>query len=351
MLFGFGNYLVPLMIGARDMAFPRLNAFGYWVFLFSGLFVYSSYLIGHAPNDGWFNYAPLSSQPYSPGLNIDFCALGLAFLGISTTVGAVNFIVTIFKLRAPGMTFNRMPSVRAGRCCRSSLFVVFALPALTVANVMLELDRRAGFHFFDPKAGGDVLLWQHLFWIFGHPDVYIIVLPATGMMSLDAARLRPAQDHRLRLAGRWPGVDRLHQLRGVGAPHVRHRAAGHHDGLLLGGQPHGDDPERRPVLRVDRDAMARPATVHDCRCCSRSAFLLIFVLGGITGVMVASVPFDRQVTDSYFVVAHFHYVLIGGVVFPIFGGLLLLGAEDDGPDDERAAGQGQLLVRCSWAST
>src|SRR5205085_12029517 len=141
------------MIGARDMAFPRLNAFGYWIFLFSGLFMYSSFLIGRAPNDGWFNYVPLSSHQFTPQLNIDYYTLGLAFLGISTTVGSINFIVTILKLRAPGMTLARMP-LYAWSLLATSISVVFALPSLTTANIMLELDRRAGFHFFDPARGG-----------------------------------------------------------------------------------------------------------------------------------------------------------------------------------------------------
>ena len=182
MLSGFGNYLVPLQIGARDMAFPRLNAFSYWVFLASGLFIYASLPFGVAPNNGWFNYAPLSDATYTPGRNIDVYALGLTFLAISSTAGAVNFIVTIFKLRAPGMSINRMP-LFCWAMLATSFAIVFALPSLTAANVMLELERNFGFHFFGADGGGDPLLWQHLFWIFGHPDVYIIFLPAIGIVS------------------------------------------------------------------------------------------------------------------------------------------------------------------------
>src|SRR2546421_1935353 len=182
MLFGFGNFFVPLLIGTRDMAYPRLNAFGYWIFLFSGLFLYSSFLVGHAPNNGWFNYVPFSGKQYSPGLNADYYTLGLIFLGMSTTVGAINFIVTIFKMRAPGMSIVRMP-LYCWAILATSFAVVFALPSLTMGNVMLELDRRLGFHFFDPVHGGSSILWQHLFWIFGHPDVYIIFLPAVGIVS------------------------------------------------------------------------------------------------------------------------------------------------------------------------
>src|SRR3954447_26314065 len=158
MLSGFGNYLVPLMIGARDMAFPRMNAFSYWVYLASGLFLYGGFLAGRAPDDGWFNYAPLSNAHFTPGTKIDFYDLGLLFLTISTTAGAINFIVTIFKLRAPGMSINRMPLFCWG-ILATSFSVVFAMPALSAANVMLELERRFGFHFFDKPHGGDALLW------------------------------------------------------------------------------------------------------------------------------------------------------------------------------------------------
>ena len=182
MLNGFGNYMVPLQIGARDMAFPRMNALSYWIFLASGVFMYSSFLFGTAPNDGWFNYTPLAEKAFTPGLNIDFYNLGLLFLTVSSTVGATNFIVTIFKLRAPGMSLNRLP-LFCWAMLAQSFSLVFALPALSAANVFLELQRRFGFHFFDRAHGGDALLWQHLFWIFGHPEVYIIVLPAFGIAT------------------------------------------------------------------------------------------------------------------------------------------------------------------------
>src|SRR5581483_3099251 len=168
-LSGFGNYFVPLLLGARDQAFPRLNAFSYWIFLASGLFMYASFLVGAAPDGGWFAYTPLtSSQTYAPGMNIDFWGLGLIFLGISTTVGALNFIVTIIKLRAPGMSLAHMP-LFLWNVLVTSFAVVFSLPALTTALVFLELDRNFHTHFFDPAAGGNPLLWQHLFWFFGHP--------------------------------------------------------------------------------------------------------------------------------------------------------------------------------------
>ncbi|MGH3026574.1 MAG: cytochrome c oxidase subunit I, partial [Gaiellaceae bacterium] len=178
----FGNYLLPLMIGARDMAFPRLNALSFWLFLGSGLFLYSSFLFHSAPDAGWFNYVPLSLKQYDGGLNIDFYALGLILNGASSTIGATNIIVTTFKLRAPGMSWNRMP-LFCFAMLAAALSLVFALPALTIDLVFLELQRKLGFHFFDVAHGGDPLLWQHLFWIFGHPEVYIIVLPAFGIAT------------------------------------------------------------------------------------------------------------------------------------------------------------------------
>ena len=179
----FGNYLLPLMIGARDMAFPRLNALSFWLFLGSGLFMYTGLAIGSAPDAGWFDYVPLASSTYSPDRGIDFYALGLIFNSIASTATAANFIVTIFKLRAPGMSLNRMP-LFCYAFLAVSFALIFALPALTTALIFLELDRRLGFHFYDPSAGGDVLLWQHLFWIFGHPEVYIIILPAFGALPI-----------------------------------------------------------------------------------------------------------------------------------------------------------------------
>jgi heme/copper-type cytochrome/quinol oxidase subunit 1 len=178
---GFGNYLVPLMIGARDMAFPRLNALSYWIYLASGIFIYSSFAFGEAPTCGWFCYSPLGDK-FTAGRGTDFYSLGLLFLTISSTVGAINFVVTIFKLRAPGMSLNRLP-LFCWAILGTSFSQIFALPSLSAANVMQELERKVGFHFFDASHGGDAILYQHLFWIFGHPDVYIIFLPAIGIVS------------------------------------------------------------------------------------------------------------------------------------------------------------------------
>ncbi|MDP8956008.1 MAG: cytochrome c oxidase subunit I [Actinomycetota bacterium] len=317
MLFGFGNYFVPLMIGARDMAFPRLNAFGYWVFLFAGIFMNSSFLIGEAPNNGWFNYPPFSSEEFTPGLHADFYTLGLTFLGISTTAGAANFIVTIFKLRAPGMTVSRMP-LFCWAILATSFLVIFALPALTVANAQLYLDRAFGFHFFDPARGGNVLLWQHLFWIFGHPDVYIIFLPGAGIVS----QIVPVFSRRPMVGYIWVALSTVtigvigfgvwvHHMFAVGLPNVAmtfFAAAS-----LVITIPSGVQIFAWTATFIG----GRP--VYSTALLFVLAFIFLFVVGGVTGVMFAAIPFDQQITDSYFVVAHFHYVLFGGVVFPIFG--------------------------------
>jgi cytochrome c oxidase subunit I len=319
MLFGFGNYFVPLMIGARDMAFPRLNAFGYWIFLFAGLFMYSSFLVGSAPDNGWFNYVPFSAKHFTPGLSPDFYTLGLIFLGFSTTVGSINFIVTIFKLRAPGMSISRMP-LFVWAILATSFAVIFALPSLTAANVLLELDRRFQFHFFDPSHGGDVVLWQHLFWIFGHPDVYIIFLPAVGIVSaiVPVFARRPIVGYVfLALAtmataivgfGVW-----VHHMFAVGLPSMALTFFSAASMLI--------------TIPSAVQVFAWLATLVAGRPILKTpllfilGFLFIFVVGGVTGVMFAAVPFDQQITDSYFVVAHFHYVLFGGAVFPIFAAI------------------------------
>ena len=319
MLFGLGNFLVPLMIGARDMAFPRLNAFGYWVFLFSGLFMYSSFLFGMAPDGGWFAYTPLTGPQYSPGLNLDFWTLGLVFLSISTTAGALNFIVTIFKMRAPGMTINRMP-LFIWAILVTSFAVIFAVPSLTTANYLLVLEREFGFHFFQAEFGGNPLLWQHLFWVFGHPDVYIIFLPAVGIVSeiVGAFSRRPILGYLLlAMATVMTGVIGfgvwVHHMFAVGLSPVATNffsmasvIIGIPSGLQifawLGTMLTG-----RPIWKTPLTWIA--------------GFVFLFVIGGLTGVMFPAAPFDRQVTDTYFVVAHFHYVLVGGAVFPIFGAI------------------------------
>jgi len=319
MMSGFGNYLVPLMIGARDMAFPRLNAFGYWVFLGAGLLMYGGLLLGTAPDNGWFNYAPLSLPSYSPGTNIDFYAVGLAFLGLSTTAGAINFIVTIFKLRAPGMSLDRLP-LYCWAILATSFSIVVAIPSLTAACLLLFLQRNFGFHFFDTASGGDPLLWQHLFWIFGHPDVYIIFLPAVGIVSsiVPTFSRRPMVGYTLMAFatmataalgfGVW-----VHHMFATGLPVLSltfFAAASLVIAIPSGIQVFG----WLATMISGRPVISTPLLYV-------IGFLVTFVIGGLTGVMFAAIPFDQQVTDSYFVVAHFHYVLFGGAVFPILAAI------------------------------
>jgi cytochrome c oxidase subunit I+III len=315
----FGNYLVPLMIGARDMAFPRLNALSYWIYLASGLFLYAGLALGTAPDAGWFNYVPLASSEFSPGPGIDYYALGLIFNSISSTAAAANFIVTIFKLRAPGMSLNRMP-LFCYAFLAVSFALVFALPPLSAALVLLELDRRLGFNFYEVAAGGEPLLWQHLFWIFGHPEVYIIILPAFGIATSiipTFVRRRMVAFPLVALAevlvafigfGVW-----VHHMFAVGLPTattIYFAAASLVIVIPSGIQLFawittiltGTPTFKTPLLWI-------------------VGFIVVFIMGGLTGIMFAAIPFDQQVHDTYFVVAHFHYVIFGAAVFPILGGM------------------------------
>jgi len=318
-LSGFGNYLVPLLAGSRDMSFPRLNAFSYWMFLLSGVLLYGSLLFGQAPDAGWFAYVPLAARRYSAGLGMDFYPAAVTALTISTTAGAINFIVTIFKHRAPGMTFGRMPLFLYSTGTTAFLSVL-ALPALTAACVFLELDRRWGTHFFQARGGGDPVLWQHLFWFFGHPWVYIVFLPATGMVSmlLPVYARRPIVGHRfVAVSTVMTGVVGMgvwvHHMFAIGMSHAPmsfFSAASMVISLfstiqifcwvatLWSGQP-----------------------VRTTSLLFALGFIATFVIGGLSGVVTAVIPFDWQVHDTYFVVAHLHYVLIGANVFPVFAAL------------------------------
>jgi cytochrome c oxidase subunit 1/cytochrome c oxidase subunit I+III len=319
MLFGFGNLLFPLMLGTRDMAFPRLNAFGYWIFAASGLILFGSEAAGRAPDGGWFSYVPLTGKEFSPAINLDVYCLALLFLGTSTTVGAINFIVTALKLRAPGMTLARMP-VFVWALVVVSFMVLFALPPLNTANVMLLLDRQVGTHFFDPQHGGDAVLWQHLFWLFGHPDVYIIVLPALGMVSaiVPTFSRRPIAAYPLIVVatiatgiisfGVW-----VHHMFAVGLPPLS--MAFFSAASIVVVIPAGIQFMSWLIT------MLRGRIVLSVPMLWVFGFIAAFVVGGVTGPMFALVSFDQQVTDSYFVVAHFHYVLFGGAVLPMLAGL------------------------------
>ncbi|MDQ6646025.1 MAG: cytochrome c oxidase subunit I [Pseudomonadota bacterium] len=318
-LSGFSNYLWPLLLGSRDMAFPRLNAFSYWVFLFAGLFLYSSFVVGKAPDDGWFNYVPYASLAYNPGPNIDVYALGMVLLGVSTTVGSINFIVTLIHTRAPGMSINRVPILVWGTLT-ASVGNLFAVPAVSLAFLMLWMDRQLGTHFFDVVGGGQPLLWQHLFWMFGHPWVYAIVLPAMGMVSdgLPTFCRRPLVGY---TAVALATVTTMVLGFGVWAHHM------FATGLPVMSLSYFSASSMVIVIPSAVAVFAWIATIWTGRPVFTTAFLyfssfvLLFVIGGVSGFMTASVPVDLELTHTYFVVAHLHYVLIGINVFPVVGGI------------------------------
>jgi cytochrome c oxidase subunit I+III len=315
----FGNYLLPLMIGARDMAFPRMNALSFWVFAGSGIFLYTSLALGVAPNAGWFDYVPLASRAYDPGPNIDFYCLALIFNGIASTLTAANFIVTILKLRAPGMSFNRMP-LFCFAMLAAAFGLLFALPSLSADTLFLFLDRKLGLRFFDVAHGGSALLWQHLFWIFGHPEVYILIVPAFGI----ATAIIPAFTQRKLVAFPLVAIAELLVVFigfGVWAHHMF--ATGMPTITLV-------------FFAAASAAVVIPSTIQVFAWCMTiltgsarfntpllfvAGFILFFVVGGLSGIMFVAIPFDQQVTDTYFVVAHFHYIIFGAAVFPIFGGM------------------------------
>jgi cytochrome c oxidase subunit 1/cytochrome c oxidase subunit I+III len=318
-LSGFSNYLWPLLLGSRDMAFPRVNALSYWTYLFAGLFIYSSFLVGVAPNAGWFNYVPIASREFDAGPNIDFYALGMIFLGFSTTVGSVNFIVTLLRTRAPGMSLNRLPILVWGTLT-ASIANVLVIPCVSLAFLLLWFDRQLHTRFFDPDGGGQPLLWQHLFWMFGHPWVYAVVLPAMGIVSdgLPTFCRRPLVGYTLVALstvgtmalgfGVW-----LHHMFATGLPAM---ALSFFSGASI-----------IIALPSAVAVFAWLATIATGRPVLTTAFLffssfiILFVIGGVSGFMTASVPVDWQLTQTYFVVAHLHYVLIGINVFPVVGGV------------------------------
>ena len=315
----FGNYLVPLMVGARDMAFPRMNALSFWIFVASGIFLYVGLFTGFGPDAGWFDYVPLASRLYDPSRNIEFYTLGLAFNGISSTLTAANLIVTILKLRAPGMSFNRLP-LFCFAFLAASFGLLFALPSLSADLLFLYLDRNLGFHFFDVAHGGSNFLWQHLFWFFGHPEVYILIVPAFGI----ATEIIPAFTRRKMLAFPLVAIAELLVVFigfGVWAHHM------FATGL----------PTTTLIFFAGASAMVVIPSTIQVFAWSMSiftglpkfktpllfivGFIVMFVAGGLTGIMFLAIPFDQQMTDTYFVVAHFHYIIFGAAVFPIFGGM------------------------------
>ena len=318
-LSGFSNYLWPLILGARDMALPRLNALSYWIYLCAGIFMYAAFLIGFGPNAGWFNYVPLAARAYNNGPNIDMYALGMILLGISTTVGSINFVVTFLRLRAPGMSINRVPILVWGTLTASAANI-FAIPAVSLAFFLLWMDRNLGSHFFDTVTGGSALLWQHLFWMFGHPWVYAIVLPAMGMVSdgLPVFCRRPLVGYTVvALAtvatmvlgfGVW-----VHHMFATGLPGVSLSFFSAASIIIA-------VPSAVGVFAwIATIWLGRP--VFTTAFLFFASFILLFTIGGVSGYMTGSVPVDWQLTDTYFVVAHLHYVLIGINVFPVAGAI------------------------------
>jgi cytochrome c oxidase subunit 1 len=318
-LIGMGNYLVPLMIGARDMAFPRLNALGFWATLLGGLLVYSSYATGGAPAMGWFAYAPLTERTFARTAATDLWCLGLIVSGVGTLAAGINFIATILAMRAPGMTLRKVPFF-TWTMLWTSFQIVLAIPPLTVALVMVVLDRNLGAHFFDAQNGGSALLWQHLFWFFGHPEVYILILPVFGMVS----EIIPVFSRKVLfgyefMAAATAAIAFISL--GVWAHHM----------FTVGMSRTLDLFFATSSLLVSIPTGIKffnwLATMYGGRLTFPSpmlftmGFLSMFLIGGLTGIMLAAAPFDFQLSDSYFVVGHFHWVLIGGTLFGVFAGL------------------------------
>ncbi|MDX6805518.1 cytochrome c oxidase subunit I [Terrihabitans rhizophilus] len=312
---GLGIYLVPLMVGTRNVAFPRLTAFSYWIFLSGGLFLWASFMLNIGPDVGWFAYVPLSGPEYGIGKRPDVWAQMITYTEVASLAGAVSTIVTVFKQRAPGMSLDRVP-LFVWALLITSFVIIFAMPAVMMASTMLILDRLVGTHFFNPAEGGDALLYQHLFWFFGHPEVYIIFIPATGFVSaiIPTFARRPIFGYiALVLSliatgflsfGLW-----VHHMFATGLPMLG--ASLFTAASMLIAIPNGI----QIFCWIATLWMGRP--VLKTPLLFVLGFFFIFVAGGLTGVMVASVPLDLQVHDTYFVVAHFHYVLIGGAVFPL----------------------------------
>ncbi len=315
----FFNIVVPLQIGARDVAFPRLNAFSYWVYLFGGLLLNASYLFGGAQDAGWFGYANLTEHPFNPGHGIDFWILGLQILGVSSMAGAFNFLVTIVNMRAPGMSFMRKP-LFTWMTLVTSVLLILAFPVITVGLIELMFDRFFGANFFNPAAGAEPILWQHFFWLFGHPEVYILILPAMGIVSyfLPTFSKKPLFGYPVVA---YSGVAIGFMAWGVWAHHMFSAGLG---------------PVANAVFSITTILIAVPTgikifnwigTLYGGSLNLKTplyfalGFIALFIVGGLSGVMLASPPADWLENDTYFVVAHIHYVLFGGTIFGLFSGI------------------------------
>ena len=324
----FFNLLIPLAIGARDVAFPRLNAFSYWVFLFGTLLFHSSFLVNQLPDAGWFSYASLTEKPYSLGAGLDFWSISLLVLGVSSVAAALNFIVTIINMRAPGLSLMRLP-VFTWMTLITSILLVLAFPVITVGLVELTMDRNFGSHFFMPEGGGDPLLWQHLFWVFGHPEVYILILPPMGVVSevLPPFSRKP-------LFG-YPFIVFSGLVIGI----MSWAVWSHHMFTV------GLGPVANSVFTITTMLIAVPTGVKifnwigtlwggsiefTTSMLFAIGFVALFIVGGLSGVSHAVAPSDAQQQDTYYVVAHIHYVLFGGSIFGIFAGIYYWGPKFTG---------------------
>ena len=312
-----GVYFVPLMVGARGIAFPRLIAFSYWMYLFGGLFLFTSFLLNAGPDAGWFAYPPLTETLYSPSKRADVWAQLITFTEVASLAVAVSLITTVFKMRAPGMTLNRIPIFVWAQVV-TSFMVLFAMPAVMLASTALILDRLVNTHFFDVEHAGDALLWQHLFWFFGHPEVYIIFIPGAGLVSMIITTFS-----RRHMFGYLAVVLSLVSTAFMGfGLWVHHMFA---TGLPQLGESFFTAASIMIAIPTGIQIFCWIATMWSGRIFVRTpmlwvlGFFAIFVCGGLSGVMLAAVPLNIQVHDTFFVVAHLHYVLIGGAIFPLFG--------------------------------
>jgi len=315
----FFNFLIPLMIGAPDVAFPRLNALSYWIFLFGGLLLNSSYLFQTIPAAGWFGYANLTELRFNPTHSIDFWALGIQVLGLGSLIGAINFFTTILNMRCKGMTLLKMPMF-VWTALVTQVLLILALPVVTIALVMLTFDRTFGTGFFNPGAGGQVIMWQHLFWVFGHPEVYILILPAMGIVSeiLATFSRKPLFGYTVMVystcaIGFLSFTVWAHHMftTGLGAWATAFFSAA----TMMIAVPTG-------VKIFNWIATIWRGRLHmETAMLFALSFIVMFTIGGLSGVMHASPPIDSMHQDTYFVVAHFHYVLYGGAVMALFGGI------------------------------
>ncbi len=317
-LIGFANYFIPLMIGARDMAFPRLNAMSYWLLLFGGLLLHFSLVAGGAPSAGWFTYAPLSETPFSSTKGTDYWVLALLVMGVGSVASAINIIATVLTLRAPGLTIRRLP-LFVWMVFVNSILIILAMPALNASIVMLLIDRQLDAHFFLPANGGSALIWQHFFWTFGHPEVYIMALPAFGMISevIPVFSRKPIFGYEF-VAASTVAISILSF--GVWAHHMFAVGLGYQGNLFFAASsmliaiPTGVKIFNWIATMWGGSIRFTTAMLF------AMAFLVEFVIGGLSGVMFAVAPIDWALTDSYFVVAHFHYVLFGGTLFAMMAG-------------------------------